>query len=720
MKQIIFALLLLIATGSAAIAQPVTLPPNFNWGSVPSQYAGKTLVIKYHFTPGSIDIRLPADVILKFDGGSLKGFRTLEGNKTSIVAPKTAIFDPGSKITGQFVNTVAMPEWFGARGDDRTNDAAAVAATISSFSNIRFTGKYFIPAIIIPIDKPSHFEGAPGATLRGDGGNIGRFSVKNSITVKALHFDQFRFCFYVDHDHLVEDIIFQGNRFTRIEKPIFAPNNNLVQKLKRVEISGNRFTDCTAGVELFCHLSQVRILNNRFLNLGHATLQKQANAIRLGNSALNNANDNTIGDFHIAENHITNVLCGQHDGAEGYECHGIMAIGNRVRIIGNHLENIYNGGVKGNARIKTGSEGIYVKGDHAYILDNTLINAGFGEGAICVKGLNSGIMIRGNTISYSSDLADHSQLITCYFRDTLEITGNILESVAMHTTAIKLCNVTDARSKAVVQENQIKGVKGYGFKIMNRFPGSAFIISMNAAINIQGDVIKEESSQPYALMFRENVMEVKDGFFIPSSRSNDVTFSGNKVKATGNTKINNLYNGARLVLNRFEIHSASWNPLFFAHHRSSFHNNEVMMYGAWRYVLMLNNEQSGEVNGNTFNLIPGSGSIERAVIFNTATAGLAFNFKDNRFTGNAAQANTILVSVSNAGLKELTLSGNGAGKNTGVFLEVRSPLQYGCFINNNTACRNGFVSPASLQNVQQYYSCGNNQLSEHEPEKQID
>jgi hypothetical protein len=721
MNRRISCITLLMFIASISIAAPaITLPANFSWNHVPAQYAGKTLVIKHHFSPGYIDIRLPDNVTLKFSGGSLKGFRTLAGNNTTISAHNKPIFDQASRFTGTFINTAAMPEWFGAKGDDRSNDALAVDAAIRSFSIIRFTARYYIPNIIITIDKPTTFTGSDGAKLRGDGGNVGRFSVKNSLTVKNIHFDQFRFCFYFDHDKAIRGIHFHQNRFTGIEKPIFAPNNNLVQKLSKIGITGNHFTGCTAGIELFCHLIEVNISQNRFDNLGHKTLQKQANAIRLGNSAINYDTDLSIGDFTIAGNHIKNVFCGQYDGPEGYECHGIMVVGNRVQITGNHLENIYNGGIQGNPRIKTGSEGIYIKGNDCTISNNTLINAGFGEGAICVKGLNSGVVIKGNKISYISDLADHSQLITCYFRDTLKITGNTMESVAQNTTAIKLCNVTHMLSKAYVEENQIKSVKGYGFKIMNRFPGSAFNISLNGAINIQGDIIKEESSQPYAMMFRHNVMEIKDGFFIPSSRSNDVTFAGNKVKATGDTKINNLYNSARLVFNRFEIHSASWNPLFFAHHRSSFHNNEVHMYGAWRYVLMLNNEQSGEVIGNSFFLNPGSGSIERAVIFNTATVGLVFSFKDNRFTGNAGQGNTILVSVSNAGLKELTLSGNSAGKNAGVFLEVRSPLGHGSFINNNTACSNGFVSAESLKKIGRYHASGNNQLSDHQPVKQND
>jgi hypothetical protein len=63
--------------------------------------------------------------------------------------------------------------------------------------------------------------------------------------------------------------------------------------------------------------------------------------------------------------------------------------------------------------------------------------------------------------------------------------------------------------------------------------------------------LKEESSRQYKLVFRQDDVTVKDGFFIPSSRSNELLFEGNMVKVTGNKKINNLNTSARLEKNSF-------------------------------------------------------------------------------------------------------------------------------------------------------------------------
>jgi hypothetical protein len=66
---------LLMITGVTTLAQSVTLPASFDWGKIPSDYTGKTLEIKHHFNTGKTDIILPEKVTLKFNGGSLTGFR---------------------------------------------------------------------------------------------------------------------------------------------------------------------------------------------------------------------------------------------------------------------------------------------------------------------------------------------------------------------------------------------------------------------------------------------------------------------------------------------------------------------------------------------------------------------------------------------------------------------------------------------------------------------
>lgn len=714
-QKITIALIVILLAAIGAPAQKITLPEDFDWKKIPAGYAGKTLKIKHHYNAHNINIILPDNITLLFIGGSLTNFSNLQANNTTINAEKIKIFDAGSTFSGTFINTVAAPEWFGAKGNNDANDSKAVETAIRYFGKVTFAGSYYIPGINITIDNPVELVGEAGAMVRGDGGNVGRFTVANSISVSNIHFTGFRFCFWFNHHDIIRDVRFSNNTFSNIENPIYTPNNNFEQKLFNVTVTNNTFNRCTAGVELFCYLRNVEISNNNFLDLGSPLLQKQSNAIRLGNSWFDYHTDKEIGDFRIFNNRIMNVFCGQYmKGREGYECHGILVIGNRVEINGNHIENVYNGGVAGNPRIKTGSEGIYVKANDCRIYNNTLINAGFGEGAISVKGTNTGIVIEKNVLKYTEDIADHSQLITCYYAGDLIIRGNVMESNASNTTGIKLCTSDKVLSNALVSDNKSWNVKGYGFKILNRFAGNEISIINNVNMDIDGEILKEESTQNYSLIFSENNLRLKNGVFMPSSRSNDLTFSGNSVSAMENTKINNLQNKTEIDNNIFNIYSSYPNPLFIDKHKSCFTNNKVNLNGAWKMVLMISGEEPGTIAGNTFNLKAGTGNIERVIFINTPTPGVAVALENNTFSGSESQKNAVMVCVANAGLHILTLDNNSADKNTGVFLDVISTVRYACFVNNQTKCTEGFLTERSLRFIEEYYSCSNSQLSDNE------
>ena len=202
--------------------------------------------------------------------------------------------------------------------------------------------------------------------------------------------------------------------------------------------------------------------------------------------------------------------------------------------------------------------------------------------------------------------------------------------------------------------------------------------------------------------------------FIPSSRSNDLTFSRNSVTAIENTKINNLQNNTEIDNNIFDIYSSYPNPLFIDKHKSCFTNNKVNLNGAWKMVLMISGEEPETVAGNTFNLKAGTGNIERVIFINTPTPGVAVALENNTFSGSESQKNAVMVCVANAGLHILTLDNNSADKNTGVFLDVISPVRYACFVNNHTKCTEGFLTERSLRFIEEHYSCSNSQLPDNE------
>lgn len=710
LKPLLFALLTIPLTITLN-AQTIVLPADFDWRKIPAAYKGETLEIRHHFAPSNIDILLPEHVTLMFKGGSITAFKSLQGNQTCIIAPKTKIFDTKATITGTFINTTASPEWFGAKGDLKTNDGEAVSAAIGAFTVVAFSGKYHIPGVNIIIRKPSELIGQTGAMIRGDGNSSGRFTIKSSITVRNLQFEQFRFCFFFDHDAPIDGIRFFNNRFTGIEKPLYASNANLKQKLMHIEITDNKFSKCTSGVELLGWIKYATLCRNEFLDLGSPTLQQQSNAIRLGNTAFNAHTDTAMGDYTICGNVIKNVFCGQNqEGAEGFECHAVFATGNRVVIRDNMIENVYNGGIKDQRRIKTGSEGIYIKANDCIISGNTLINAGFGEGAISVKGFNTGVQISDNILRYTADLADFPQLITCYYAGKLLIEKNKLESVATNSTGIKLCASGSAPTEAVISGNQQWKINGYAFKILNKAPGASIVIENNSGMLITGHLLKEESTESYKLLFKRNILTITDGGFLPSTKINELTFINNTVVVKGKPFAANLYNLANVQKNSFEIHSASNHALFVMNDQSSFSQNTLLMKSAWKTILMYSNSVSGQITENTFMLSAREGKIERVIFINSSTPGLNVALEKNLFRGSDAQKNAILITVSNAGLKQLHLNNNTADERTGVFLEVLSAVSNADFQNNKTSGTGGFAAPASMKRINTWQARSNTQL----------
>lgn len=68
--------------------------------------------IRYNFTLTE-DITIPANCVLKFDGGSISGEHIITGNKTIIQAGIVKIFDTNVTLAGTWNVAEAYPEWFG-------------------------------------------------------------------------------------------------------------------------------------------------------------------------------------------------------------------------------------------------------------------------------------------------------------------------------------------------------------------------------------------------------------------------------------------------------------------------------------------------------------------------------------------------------------------------------------------------------------------------------
>jgi hypothetical protein len=695
---------------TSATAKTVVVPEDFSWKQIPESWSDQTIEIKYHYNPRGVDVVLPDRVTLRFNGGSLKGIKSLTGNQITIRSSAQNILDPKTIFQGSFVHTKALPEWFGAKGDNQHNDATAVKAAVEAFPEVLFQQQYFVPGINIVIREPVTLKGNKQALIRGDGSSSGRFTVKNSITVADLTFSNFRFCFFFDHDDTIDGVVFRNNRFREIDKPIMASNSNMKQKLLRVEITDNHFSQCSSGVDLLAWVRYVSVCRNTFADLGHPTLEAQSNAIRIGNTAFNYHKDTQMGDISVCNNTITNVRTGTNTmGRDGYECHAVFVVGNRIEILDNHIEKVFNGGFGNNPRNKSGSEAIYVKGNHCLIKGNTLIDAGFGEGAICVKDFGKNITIAYNTIHYVHDEADHGELITCYYAGNLVIENNILQSAATATTAIKLCSRSLKHSSVVIQNNPKVHVNGYVLKVMNQGGISDIAWLNNTDIQVTGLFLKEESTKQYILRLENNQIKVINGIAVPSTKFNDLTFSNNTVTLQGIGQMHNIHKIKAFQRNTFHIEASAPNlPLFNFHMDGQVMGNHFLVQGAWRNILMIRGMREWEIQDNRFELSGSANSIARVIFLNASVKEIVVSITGNRFNGSPGQENAILISVSNAGVNQLNMHNNQADAGTGVMLEILSEVESAVFTRNRTQSRSGFASTTSVSRISGGYRASRN------------
>lgn len=116
--------------------------------------ANTIYIIRHDFdindSQGKTPVNIPIGCTLRFEGGSLSN-GTLKGNNTIIEAGIHEIFKDNIKIEGSWSIAEAYPEWFGARGDGKYDDAIAINQCLS------FSSKDESKPIKILFTKPSYF-----------------------------------------------------------------------------------------------------------------------------------------------------------------------------------------------------------------------------------------------------------------------------------------------------------------------------------------------------------------------------------------------------------------------------------------------------------------------------------------------------------------------------------------------------------------------------------
>ena len=90
--------------------------------------------IRYNFSLENASVTIPSGCVLKFTGGRIEG-GTLVGNNTKIDAPMEKIFATDVAFGGLWSIEGVFPEWFGAVGDNFTDDTLSIKSAIMCSCN---------------------------------------------------------------------------------------------------------------------------------------------------------------------------------------------------------------------------------------------------------------------------------------------------------------------------------------------------------------------------------------------------------------------------------------------------------------------------------------------------------------------------------------------------------------------------------------------------------
>jgi len=120
------------------------------------------------------NITIPANCVLKFEGGSISGAYTLKGTETFIDANMMQIFGPSVTLAGTWRNNEAYPEWFGAKGDGSADDTKSVISVLKApFPLVAFCKKYKITESLYVGNKSIRGVSADNSAIIYTGSGVG-------------------------------------------------------------------------------------------------------------------------------------------------------------------------------------------------------------------------------------------------------------------------------------------------------------------------------------------------------------------------------------------------------------------------------------------------------------------------------------------------------------------------------------------------------------------
>lgn len=97
--------------------------------------ANTEYIIQYDYNLNGGVLEMPANSVLRFEGGSIRnGY--IKGNNSTIIAPSEATILVGSELVGKWENVDFYPKWFGTVADGVTDDTEILQKMLNISTNI--------------------------------------------------------------------------------------------------------------------------------------------------------------------------------------------------------------------------------------------------------------------------------------------------------------------------------------------------------------------------------------------------------------------------------------------------------------------------------------------------------------------------------------------------------------------------------------------------------
>lgn len=121
----------------------ISIDRNFNLLSIPKGFANSSWVISEDHDLKGNTVLLPANVNLRFDGGSFRN-GTLVGRDTKITANLAHVFNSDIVMRGSWDVERVNPIWFGAIGDGCTDDSESLEKALNFGGKIDLLNKKYV------------------------------------------------------------------------------------------------------------------------------------------------------------------------------------------------------------------------------------------------------------------------------------------------------------------------------------------------------------------------------------------------------------------------------------------------------------------------------------------------------------------------------------------------------------------------------------------------